>query len=182
MLLACPCVFFLLPFSHCYLLSCLHHCLQGVPMYACKYAIQGPTTNLWDGPAAAAYLARSISASGQTFCSAAPSSGFCGSTAGVTGFCAAAPAPAAAADAPLACTLLAAPPPAQMAVTLAGQALLCNATTGLSDAGAASLQQYIAALLPGFSVTLPAWSSQNINCTRAQVRPGGPCNLQSAGN
>jgi hypothetical protein len=145
--------------------------LQGLPMYACKLTVSGPTSNTWDGPAAAAYLARSISVSGAAYCSTAPSSGFCGGPQGITGLCAA--SPAAAADAPLVCSVPAAWSPVQMAVTLAANGVMCSSgsnATSLSDAGAAALAAYVGSFLPGFAVTLPAWSSKALNCTRGQVR------------
>jgi hypothetical protein len=71
------------------------------------------------------------------------------------------------------CSAPAAPAPVQMAVTLAANAVMCSSganATSLSDAGAAALAAYVGSLLPGFSVTLQAWSSRALNCTRGQVR------------
>uniref|UniRef100_A0A383WDP5 Pherophorin domain-containing protein n=1 Tax=Tetradesmus obliquus TaxID=3088 RepID=A0A383WDP5_TETOB len=148
--------------------SCSCSMSQGLPMYACKLTVSGPTSNTWDGPTAAAYLARSVTVSGGALCSSTASNtaSFCGGPQGTTALCAASPA-AAAADAPLVCAVPAAPAPVQMALTLAANAAMCNATS-LSDAGAASLAAYVGALLPGFSVSLPAWSGRSLNCTRSQ--------------
>jgi hypothetical protein len=141
-------------------------------MYACRLTVSGPTSNSWDGPAAAAYLARSVSASGAAYCNSAPSSSsFCGGPQGVTGLCAA--SPAVATDAPLTCSVAAPPVAVQMAVTLAASGVMCSNASNpasFSNAGAAALAAYVGSLLPGFAVSLPAWSSRAMNCTRAQVR------------
>ncbi|KAF6253434.1 hypothetical protein COO60DRAFT_421895 [Scenedesmus sp. NREL 46B-D3] len=163
-----------------------------MPMYACRLTVSGPTSAKWDGPAAAAYLARSVAASGAAYCSSAPDTGFCGGSPAVTGLCTASPAPAA--DVPLACSVAAAPASVQMAVTLAAVGAKCSdasSPASLSDAGAAALPAYVGLLLPGFAVSLPAWSGRALNCTRGQgnaywrvpavtISPGGQTDVLAA--
>lgn len=150
----------------------LNSFLQGVPMYSCNFSVQGPTNSPWGGPAVARYLAASLTAAGQQFCSsqsAAQSlSSLCGSSLQVTGLCAAS---LQSNSAPLSCTVPTPPKDWQMSVSFGIPAATCSSSSiNMTADGVGSLVQYLSGFLPGYNVTLPAWATSPLTCSRVQVR------------
>lgn len=170
--------------NHLWCLCCARLCCngcsprpQGVPQWTCLYAVSGGGSAT--AADVAAYLASTVSAGGQEFCSGQPGgSGFCDPALGITGLCAASPAPAA--GSPSFCRLMPTVGISSsswtMTTVLAAPGNDCpTAGRKLSVTAQSSLLDFLGGYMPGFALTLPQ-AKKTLQCVQQWV--SAPCCVQ----
>jgi len=140
---------------------------QNVPHWTCVYTVSGSASTPASPADVANYLAKSLTAGGQEFCAAQPTpSGFCDATLGVTGLCAAQPAPASGSRF---CRLAPAPKGWTMTTGFGSPGRDCAPNgKGMSADAQSSLLQYLAPFMPGFKLTLPQ-GARALQCVQQYV-------------